>query len=48
MWYFYVLQSQKNTEWFYKGSTTDLKRRIAQHNNAEVQSTKSYLPLKLV
>jgi len=46
--YFYVLQSLKNTEWFYKGSTTDLIRRVAQHNKGEVNSTKHYLPLKLV
>lgn len=48
MAYFYVLQSVKNPDWFYKGSTTDLQRRISQHTNGEVDSTKSYLPLRLV
>ncbi len=48
MWYFYALQSQKNKDWFYKGSTNDLQRRFAQHNTGEVSSTKPYQPLKLV
>lgn len=48
MWYVYVLQSLKNMEWFYKGSTNDLKRRFEQHNAGEVQSTKAYMPLRLV
>jgi len=48
MWYFYVLQSQKNLDWFYKGSTNDLKRRFKQHNDGEVDSTWPYTPLKLV
>jgi putative endonuclease len=48
MVYFYVLQSLKNPEWFYKGSTPNLIRRIAQHNKGEVNSTKPYLPLRLV
>ena len=48
MYYFYVLQSLKNPEWFYKGSTPDLQRRTLQHSNGEVSSTKPYLPLRLV
>ncbi|MFA5986213.1 MAG: GIY-YIG nuclease family protein [Parcubacteria group bacterium] len=48
MWYVYVLQSKKEPNWFYKGSTNDLKRRIEQHNCGEVQSTKFYIPLALV
>lgn len=48
MGYFYVLQSLKNPDWFYKGSTTDLKRRVAQHNGGEVNATKPYMPLRLV
>ncbi len=38
MWYFYVLQSNKNPDWFYKGSTSDLKRRFKEHNDREVSS----------
>jgi putative endonuclease len=48
MWYFYVLQSQKKLDWFYKGSTSDLKRRFTQHNDGDVTSTQFYRPLKLV
>lgn len=48
MWCFYVLQSKKNQNWFYKGSTNDIKKRFLQHNNLEVQSSKHYAPLKLV
>lgn len=48
MGYFYVLQSLKNPEWFYKGSTTDMKRRLIQHNNKAVLSTMPYLPIRLV
>ena len=48
MWYFYVLQSQKNKNWFYKGSTNDLKRRVEEHNRGEVKSTQFYQPFKLV
>jgi putative endonuclease len=48
MYYFYVLQSQKNTDWFYKGSTPDLKKRLEKHSTGQVTSTKPYRPLKLV
>jgi len=46
--YFYILQSKKNSEWFYKGSTDKLQRRVKQHLNGEVTSTKPYLPIELV
>lgn len=48
MWYVYVLKSLKDDNWFYKGSTNDLRRRFEQHNNQEVQSSKHYSPFKLV
>ena len=48
MWYFYVLQSINNPNWFYKGSTNDLKRRFMQHESKEVSSTRPYHPLRLV
>jgi putative endonuclease len=48
MWYFYILQSLKNKNWFYKGSTQNLKTRILKHNNGEIDSTRPYLPLRLV
>lgn len=48
MWYFYVLQSQKNLNYFYKGSTNDLKQRFRQHQNGKVDATKPFCPWKLV
>ena len=48
MGYFYVLQSLKNPKWFYKGSTPNLRKRIEQHKQGSVRSTKAYLPLKLI
>ena len=48
MWYFYVLQSTRSPNYFYKGSTNDLRRRFTQHNSSEVHSTKPYHPMRLV
>jgi len=48
MHYFYVLQSQKKLNWFYKGSTSDLRKRLVEHNKGDTSSNKPYLPLKLV
>lgn len=47
MWYAYILQSQKDRE-FYAGSTGDLKNRFKQHLQGFVTSTKHRRPLKLV
>jgi putative endonuclease len=48
MWFFYVLQSQRRSNYLYKGSTNDLRRRLEQHNRGEVESTKPYRPMRLV
>lgn len=45
--YVYILRSLKN-ESFYIGYSTDLKKRIKQHNNGENQSTKPFRPYKLI
>ena len=34
--------------WFYKGMTHDINRRIKQHINGKSPTTKQHLPLKLV
>ena len=47
MFYIYVLISKKDNK-FYVGYTDDLKRRIGQHNNGYVESTKHRRPLKLI
>ena len=48
MWYFYILQSQREPHYFYKGSTNDLRRRVEQHNRGEVGSTAPRHPYRLV
>jgi putative endonuclease len=47
MYYTYILLSSKSHR-FYFGSTTNLKERVKHHNKAEVKSTKSGVPWKLV
>jgi len=47
MHYVYVLLSQKDSR-FYTGSTSDLRRRIQQHNSGNVESTMNRRPLELV
>ncbi len=48
MWYFYVLQSIEKPDYFYKGSTNDLDRRLKQHNSGAVFSSSPYKPYRLV
>lgn len=46
-WYVYILQSQKNKQW-YIGSTNNYKKRISSHNQGKNKATKPYLPWKLI
>lgn len=48
MYYVYILQSSKKPNWLYKGSTSDLKRRITEHNSGKNFSTAPHKPLKLI
>ena len=48
MHYVYLLQSQKNKKWLYKGVTSDLKRRFKEHNSGKNFSTAPYIPFKLI
>jgi putative endonuclease len=48
MYYFYIIQSLKNINQIYSGSTNNLKIRMSQHNQGKVISTKPYLPWRLV
>jgi predicted GIY-YIG superfamily endonuclease len=48
MHYVYILKSEKRQNWLYKGSTSDLKRRFAEHNAGKNFSTAPYTPLKLI
>lgn len=47
MFYSYILFSKKlNT--YYAGSTSDIRRRLLEHNSQKVVSTSSGIPWKLV
>ena len=43
----YVLRSDVNG-FLYVGMTTDLERRLREHNSGKTRSTKAYKPWKLV
>ena len=45
MFYVYLLQSNSK---MYVGITTDLKRRVNEHNKGQNVSTKAYLPWTLI
>jgi len=47
MFYTYILQSKKNSQW-YTGATNDLRKRFKQHNENKVFSTKGRGPFKLI
>jgi putative endonuclease len=47
MFYVYILQSEAKHR-LYIGKTTNLKRRVAEHNAGQNVSTKSYRPWNLI
>jgi len=47
MYYVYVLKSQKKN-WLYVGYSTNLKRRLEQHQKGLSKATKPYRPFELV
>lgn len=48
MWWIYIIQCKDKT--FYTGITTDLKRRVNEHNNSPLGAkyTRGRRPIKLV
>ena len=46
-YYIYILQSEKDNN-FYTGYTSDLRKRLDDHNNGLVTSTKNRRPFNLV
>jgi len=46
MFYLYILKSKKDDK-LYIGSTNDLRRRLSEHNNGKVNSTKTRRPFEL-
>ncbi len=47
MFYTYVLESRKNSRW-YTGYTTDLRKRLKEHNNGLSTWTKGRGPFKII
>ena len=48
MHYVYMLQSEVEPDRFYVGLTTDLRRRLEEHNSGKSIHTNKYAPWKLV
>lgn len=46
-YFVYVLKSEKDGR-LYKGQTSDLARRLEEHNSGKVKSTKGFMPWNLV
>ena len=46
-YFVYVLKSEIDAR-LYKGQTTDLEKRIKEHNAGKTKSTRGYVPWKLV
>ena len=42
MYYVYVLQSKRDSDQFYLGSTVDLRQRLEQHNQGKVKTTQGH------
>jgi len=47
MYYVYVIWS-KNTGRLYKGCTVDLRKRVSEHNQGKVMSTKNGKPWRVI
>ncbi len=47
MWYVYLIQSQKDKQW-YTGCTNDLRKRLVEHNTNKSESTKGKGPFDLI
>ncbi len=47
MFYVYVLKSKKRN-FYYTGCTSDLKKRLEEHNGKQVVSTKYYCPFDII
>ncbi len=47
IYYVYILQSEKNGK-FYIGSTSNVERRLTEHNSGKTKSLKYLRPLRLV
>jgi len=48
LWYYTYVLISETTGKFYTGSTTELKKRVTEHNNGLVPSAKYKRPLQLI
>ncbi len=48
IWYYVYLLGSKKTKWIYIGYTNNLEKRLREHYDGKVFSTKRMLPLELV
>jgi putative endonuclease len=46
-YFVYILESENDGR-HYKGQTSDIDKRIKEHNSGKTKSTKGYMPWKLV
>jgi len=46
-YYIYILQSKKDHK-YYIGQTSDVEKRLAEHNRGKVHSTKHRIPLEVI
>ena len=47
-WYYVYLLRGNKTSWIYIGCTNDLEKRLKEHNEGKVYSTKKILPVELI
>jgi predicted GIY-YIG superfamily endonuclease len=48
MWYVYIIRSQAASDQDYTGVTSDLRRRIAEHNAGKSAHTSKFMPSVLM
>ena len=48
MYYVYSIQSKNNSARYYVGFTTDINKRLAEHNSGKSIHTNKFLPWTLV
>jgi putative endonuclease len=47
-WYYVYLLYSNKTNWIYIGCTNNLEKRLREHNEGKVYSTKKMLPAELI
>ncbi|MFC1594525.1 GIY-YIG nuclease family protein [Candidatus Omnitrophota bacterium] len=47
-WHYVYLLGSKKTSWIYIGCTSDLAKRLKEHEEGKVFSTKKMLPVELI